>query len=129
MPALNLEKKNLPFLLGGDGKLTVDTGELALAAPLPQGTGPIATVSFQASGGKRLELGLEQTVKLGLSAQARVQITPVFPGSSARRKSCWPRTSSLLSSSLLTIAANSFWSSRRAVRLPSPAPARSPTGR
>jgi hypothetical protein len=86
MPALNLEKKNLPFLLGGDGKLTVDTGELALAAPLPQGTGPIATVSFQASGGKRLELGLEQTVKLGLSAQARVQITPVFPGSSGAAK-------------------------------------------
>ena len=38
MPTLSLRKKQLPFLLGGNGEVSVDTAALKLNRPIPEGT-------------------------------------------------------------------------------------------
>ena len=81
MPALSFKKKDLPFLLGGDGEVAVSTGNLRPNQPLPDDATTVLSVAFKAGGSTRTSLGQDGTVKIGLSTAASVDLTPVFGGS------------------------------------------------
>ena len=81
MPKLNLDKNNVPFLLGGKAEVSVDTGSLQLNQAISEATPSLLHASFKANGNKTVQLGQDQTVKVGVSAQASVALMPVFSGS------------------------------------------------
>ena len=78
MPTLSLKKKELPFLLGGKGEVSVDTAALKLNKPIPEGTDSLLNVAFSAGGDETITLGLSDTVKIGVSTAASLNLTPVF---------------------------------------------------
>ena len=49
MPTLSLKKKDLPFLLGGKGEVSVDIGALRPTKPIPEDTDRLLSVSFSAA--------------------------------------------------------------------------------
>lgn len=63
MPELTLTRKDVPHLLSGNGKLSVNTGALRLGDPVPEDAGPIAA----RLSGAAAALGAEGT------------LVPVFP--------------------------------------------------
>jgi hypothetical protein len=81
MPALSLKKKDLPFLLGGKGDVSVDIGALKLNKPIPDGTESLLNVAFSAGGDDTITLGQSGTVKIGVSTAASLNLTPVFSSS------------------------------------------------
>lgn len=81
MPSLNLKKNDVPFLLGGSGELTVDTGNLKLNKPIPSDTAQVLSVAFKAAGSQSVGLGQAGTVKIGVSTTANLDLTPIFPTS------------------------------------------------
>src|SRR5262245_62018683 len=83
MPTLSLKKKDLPFLLGGTGALTVDSGDLALHQPIKEGTPALLKVGFNADGDDKITLGQDRTLKIGISTKASFELTPVFSTSGA----------------------------------------------
>jgi hypothetical protein len=83
MPTLSLKKKDLPFLLGGTGALTVDSGDLALHQPIKEGTPALLKVGFNADGDDKITLGQDRTLKVGISTKASFELTPVFSTSGA----------------------------------------------
>lgn len=82
MPSVNFNRKNLPFLLGGNGEIAVNTADLNLRKPLDEDTAAVFKVGFQAGGADKLQFGLDDTIKLGLSVTASASLTPVFASSS-----------------------------------------------
>jgi hypothetical protein len=81
MAAISLKKKDLPFLLGGNGEISVETGNLKLNQPLSADAGSLLSVKFKASGSEKLSLGQDASVKIGVSAESNVQLIPVFAAS------------------------------------------------
>lgn len=83
MPTISLKNDRVPFLLGGDGAITVSTGELPLNSPIPPGTPSLLRASFDASGADAVTLGLQDSVKLAVKTSAVVELLPVFATSEA----------------------------------------------
>ena len=81
MPSVSLSKKDVPFLLGGNGELSLDTGRLALNAAIPSDGAPILDVRFKADGEQSLALGQANTVKIGVSTSAHGRVVPIFGSS------------------------------------------------
>lgn len=84
MPRVSLKKADLPFLLGGGGEVTVDTGDLKLGQPIDEGTKSLIQASFAASGKDTITLGQNNSVKLSLGTKASVDIVPVFTTSTGK---------------------------------------------
>jgi len=78
MPPLSLKKKDLPFLLGGKGEVSVDTGTLKPAKPIPDGTDSLLQVTFSAGGAETVTLGQSASVKMGISTAESLNLTPIF---------------------------------------------------
>jgi hypothetical protein len=78
MPTLSLTKKDLPFLLGGKGEVSVDIGALRPTKPIPEDTDRLLSVSFSAGGDETITLGQSGTVKIGVSTAASLNLTPIF---------------------------------------------------
>jgi hypothetical protein len=81
MPSVSLSKKDVPFLLGGNGELSLGTGRLALNAPIPSDGAPILDVRFKADGEQSVALGQANTVKIGVSTSAHGRVVPIFGSS------------------------------------------------
>jgi hypothetical protein len=81
MAAISLKRKDLPFILGGSGEISVETGKLKLNQPIPADAGNLLSVGFKASGSERFSLGQDASVKIGVSAESNVQLIPVFASS------------------------------------------------
>ena len=62
MPSISLSKPDVPFLLGGTGELTLDTGPLALNGSIPSDGSPVLDVSFKADGEQKMALGCRTTL-------------------------------------------------------------------
>lgn len=84
MPTLSLKKKDLPFLLAGKGEVSVETGELTLAAPIPADTKSLLSVNISAAGEETVTLGQSGTLKLGVATAASLNLTPVFSTSTGQ---------------------------------------------
>ena len=81
MPSISLSKSDVPFLLGGTGELTLDTGPLSLNGSIPSDGSPVLAVSFKAGGEQKMVLGQGNTVKIGVSTSAHAQVVPIFSSS------------------------------------------------
>lgn len=81
MPVVSFKKKDVPFLLGGAGEFAVETGNLQLNQPLPENTVNLLSLGFKAGGERQIALGQENSVKLGVSTEASVNLIPIFAGS------------------------------------------------
>ncbi len=81
MPSLLLKRKDLPFLLGGNAEVTVDSGNLQLGQPINEASPALLTVRFVAKGSDKLALGQTDTVKVAVSTAENLDLTAVFPGS------------------------------------------------
>jgi hypothetical protein len=81
MPTISLKKTDVPFLLGGAGEIAVDSGDLSLTKRIPEDTPSILSAGFKAAGDEQIALGQADTVKLGVSTAARVDMTPIFASS------------------------------------------------
>ena len=82
MPTLSLNKKDVPFLLGGTGEVAVDSGDLALHQPIKEGIPVLLKVGFKAGGDDKITLGQDHSVKLGISTKGNLELTPIFSTSS-----------------------------------------------
>ena len=82
MPTLSLNKKDVPFLLGGTGEVAVNSGDLALHQPIKEGSPVLLKVGFKAGGDDTITLGQDHSVKLGISTKANLELTPIFSTSS-----------------------------------------------
>ncbi len=78
MATLSLKKKEIPFLLGGRGELSIDTGPLRLDRRIPEDAPALLNVGFSATGQDTLTLGQASTVNLAVSTATSVSLTPVF---------------------------------------------------
>jgi hypothetical protein len=85
MSTLSLKKKDLPFLLGGKGEVSVETGALKPAKAIPEGTDSLLSVSFSAGGDGTITFGQSDTVKIGVSTAASLNLTPIFSTSAGAR--------------------------------------------
>lgn len=85
MPTLSLSKKDLPFLLAGKGEVSVETGPLKPAKPIPEDTESLLGVTLSADGAQTVTLGQSETVKIGVSTAASLDLTPVFATSAGAR--------------------------------------------
>ena len=85
MPSISLENKEVPFLLGGTGTISVNTGHLQPDKALDPSTESLLAVTFGAEGSQGATLGQAGTVKVSISTSASVNLTPIFPGSKATR--------------------------------------------
>ena len=83
MPTINLQRKDLPFLLSGSGEVAVNTGELQLGQPIPENAPAVLSLHFKAGGNQKIPLGQDQTVKVSLSVDSHVDLKPVFASSTA----------------------------------------------
>jgi hypothetical protein len=86
MAILPLNRKDIPFLLGGKGELAVDTGKLRLGSAIPEDATSVLSVGFKASGEQKISLGGDDSVKLGISTAASANLTPVFSTSAGGPK-------------------------------------------
>ena len=82
MADLTLSKNNLPFLLGGNGSLTISVPQIDLTQKLDESTASLLSVNFSATGGKTFTVGAPDSVKLGIGASANAQLTPLWASSS-----------------------------------------------
>jgi hypothetical protein len=78
MPQLKLQKKELPFLLGGSSQLALETADLKLNQPLAEGTGNLLNATLAASGNQAIALSGDNTIKLGITASTAVELIPIF---------------------------------------------------
>jgi hypothetical protein len=76
--------EDVPFLFGGTGEISIDTGNLDPTKALDPNAGSILNVSFKANGAKTFPLGQTATVKVGVSTQASVALTPIFSSTGAK---------------------------------------------
>ena len=81
MPTISLSKPDIPFLLGGTGQLTLDTGPVGLNTPIPSDAPLLFDVGFRATGGEQVVLGQANTVKIGVTASAHARVVPIFSSS------------------------------------------------
>lgn len=81
MPEIAIKRSALPFLLGGAGQFSVNTGKLQPNRPVPETTESILSVAFDGEGAESTTLGQGGTVKVAVSAKANVRLTPVFASS------------------------------------------------
>ena len=81
MPTISLSKPDIPFLLGGTGQLTLDTGPVGLNAPIPSDAPLLFDVGFRATAGEQVALGQANTVKIGVTASAHARVVPIFSSS------------------------------------------------
>jgi hypothetical protein len=86
MPSISLTRADIPFLLGGTGTLTVNTGSLALNSPVPSDGSALFDVAFKASGADTMTLGQAGTVKIGVSTSASARGIAVFRTSTGASK-------------------------------------------
>ncbi len=68
MVEIELTKKDIPYWLGGAGKLKISSGSLSLAAPLSKMQQRIFTVNFGETGESDFIFGTESTAKLKIKA-------------------------------------------------------------
>ena len=78
MPTLSLKKKDLPFLLAGKGELSVETGSLKLTKSIPADTDGSLRVSFSSGADETITLGQGDSLKIGISTAASLNLTPIF---------------------------------------------------
>lgn len=78
MATLPLKKKDLPFLLGGKGEVSVEIGALRPTKAIPESTDSLLSVTFSAGGSQTITLGQGDTVKIGISTDASLNLTPIF---------------------------------------------------
>jgi hypothetical protein len=79
MPKLSLQKNDIPFLLGGTGQLSVDTGDLKLDGTLDPATPTLLKAGFDAGANQKISLGTNDTVSVGVTATSSVQLVAIFP--------------------------------------------------
>jgi len=78
MPQLKLQKKDLPFLLGGSSQLALETADLKLNQPLAEGTTNLLHATLAASANQAIALSGDSTVKIGITASTAVELIPIF---------------------------------------------------
>ena len=78
MPKLSLQRKDVPFLFGGNGQLSLETGDLKLNQPLDAGTTNLLNATFDASASPTITLNGDDTIKLGVTAKTAVELIPIF---------------------------------------------------
>jgi hypothetical protein len=85
MATMSLKRQDAPFLLGGASEIALDVSRLKLTDPIPEDLqGPVASVAFKGAGETPFALGQDDTVKVGLSASADVQVVSIFAGAKGR---------------------------------------------
>lgn len=80
MFVLDFTRKEIPFLLSGSGKLSVRAAIPSPDQPIPEEGAPLFSLGFD-------RLGVDDSVKISVSASARAELAPVFArdaGTSAR---------------------------------------------
>jgi len=77
MPKVSLQKNDVPFLFGGAGQLSIDTGDLQLGHALDESTATLLKAGFD-GGNPNVTLGGGNTVQLGITATTSVELVSVF---------------------------------------------------
>ncbi len=83
MPAISLKNDQVPFLLGGSGSIAVDTGELALKAPIAPDAARLLNVSFDGGGAQAIALGDAESLQIAVRTSGSVELIPIFATSPA----------------------------------------------
>ena len=81
MAILPLNKKDIPFLLGGKGEIAIDTGKVRPLSAIPEDTATVFNVGFSAAGSEKISLGGSDSIKIGVSTKANATLSPVFSSS------------------------------------------------
>jgi hypothetical protein len=85
MADINLAKTGLPFLLSGNGMLTVHATVPALDQKLTPSDADLLSADFGAAGDESFTFGAADTIKLGIKAQSKNHLYAVWPTSSKDR--------------------------------------------
>ena len=91
MPSISLENKEVPFLLGGTGTISVNTGHLQPDKALDPSTESLLAVTFGAQG-YRGPPSVRPARSRSISTSARVNLTPIFQARRPRGRRCWAST-------------------------------------
>ena len=87
MASHSFKKDSLPFLLGGTSTLSISTDSVTADGRLDESGAPIIDAGFSTSdGAQKISIGRDDSVKVELSAQGSVKLTPVFSTSTAAMK-------------------------------------------
>ena len=78
MPKISIPNQQVPFLLGGTGSVSVDTGEIAPGQPIDPKAVSLLAVAFDGSGAAPVTIGLPDSVKLAITGRTSVDLVPVF---------------------------------------------------
>jgi hypothetical protein len=87
MTDINLAKQNLPFLLGGDGNLTIHANVPSVTEPLPVSDNDILSIDFGAQGNQSFTFGVAGGITLGIQAGVSSHLYALWPSSSRDRAS------------------------------------------
>lgn len=85
MADITLKKTDIPFWFSGDGTLDVRVGVSDPTKPLQASDQDLLSVNFNASGSQPLTIGVLDSFKFGISAEAGTALTPLWASSSAER--------------------------------------------
>lgn len=85
MADINLTKSGLPFLLSGNGTLTVHASVPQLSQQLTPSDTDLLSADFGAAGDQTFTFGAADTIKLGIKAQAKNHLYALWPTSSNER--------------------------------------------
>jgi hypothetical protein len=86
MQDIKLTRSGLPFLLSGNGTLTIHAGVLHLDQPLTPSDADLLKVDFGATGDQPFTFGAADTIKLGIKAEAKNRLYALWPTSSMERR-------------------------------------------
>jgi hypothetical protein len=85
MADINLTKAGLPFLLSGNGTLTVHASVPNLNQQLTPSDADLLSADFGAAGDQAFTFGATDTIKLGIKAQSKNHLYALWPTSSSER--------------------------------------------
>ncbi len=81
MVEIELTKKDIPYWLGGAGKLKISSGSLSLAEPLSKMQQRIFTVNFGETGESDFIFGTDSTAKLKIKAGSEAALIVISENS------------------------------------------------
>src|SRR5215469_3575915 len=85
MADIDLTKSGLPFLLSGNGTLTIHASAPQLDQPLTASDTDLLSADFGAAGNQAFTFGAADTIKLGIKAEAKNHFYALWPTSSRQR--------------------------------------------
>jgi hypothetical protein len=85
MADITLTKTDLPFLLAGNGNLTVHANVGSITQPLVPADDDVLSLNFAAAGNTAFSFGAPDNIKLGIQAGTKNRLYGLWPKSAAER--------------------------------------------